>query len=62
MAFNFNMSIQLLKSLNHMLSDDVYPGQVLKIINKGENNLLPVYDSEDDAVSSGTNTSLNNIS
>ena len=45
-----------------MLSDDVYPGQVLKIINKGENNLLPVYDSEDDAVSSGTNTSLNNIS
>ena len=56
------MSIQLLKSLNHMLSDDIYPGQVLKIIDKGEQNLLAIYDSEEEAVSSGTNTSLNNIS
>ena len=33
-AYIFNMNISFLKSLNNLISDDVYPGQILKVVDK----------------------------
>lgn len=31
-AFTFNMSLPLLKRINNIISDDLYPGQIFKVI------------------------------
>jgi LysM repeat protein len=34
LSFKFDLSIQYIKKLNNLLSDDIYPGQIIKIVDK----------------------------
>jgi len=46
-AYMFNASMPLIKKINDLISDDVYPGQILKIIdNNPENESLLIGEEE----------------
>ena len=48
LAFRFDISVQLIKSLNSLISDDLYPGQILRILDKGTSNSNMLFESEEE--------------